>query len=301
MERRKVIQQGKGTLTMSLPSKWIRQVGLSAGDELLVESKGMQLIVGPGSGRHTKKPVEIDLSGFSKGLVYVVLENLYIRGDDEFRLHYEKPEIYDAISDAVRDLLGFEIVEHTAKGCVVKELAKGEGEDFDKVLRRIFLLILTIADDGVDAYRKGDTPMFEALQIRDRSVNKLTSFCMRVLNKQGGMILSRAMHLYTLLTLLEHLGDSYSRLYRDVKVMQPKTIALTQGIAQLLREFYNLFYSFDSAAASRMKDKRDNLRTSIDAAVGETRNKSEIIALHHLRRIADLIVDIEKFNMAMQI
>jgi len=301
MERRKVIRQGKGTLTMSLPSKWIRQVDLKPGDELFVDVKGGQIIVSKSKGKHAKQAVDVDLSGLSKGLVYAVLENLYIRGDDEFRLHFESPDMYEAISDAVRGLLGFEIVENTSRSCVVKELARSESEDFDNVLRRIFLLILTVADDGIDAFRRDDAEALDAIHRRDQSINTLCCFCLRVLNKQEGIDLRNAMHLYALLILFEQLGDCYSRLYRDVKHIQHNTLKIAQRVAVLLRDFYNLFYSFNKSDASMIKEKRDAIRTSIDRLLGDTRSKDDIVALHHLRRIVDLIVDIEKFNLAMQI
>lgn len=301
MERRKVIRQGKGTLTMSLPSKWISNIRLEAGDEIFVEEKGKQLIVSKAADSAAKHSVELNLSGMSKGIVYSSLENLYIRGEDEMRLHFDNPGIYEAIDDAVSNLLGFQIVEHTAKGCVAKELARGEGEDFDKLLRRIFLILLGIADDGIDAYRKGDIFSLQAMHQRDRSINTLCTFCMRVLNKQQRVDLEHAMHMYTLLTLLEHLGDHYSRLYRDVTSLQPATIKHAQKVASLLRDFYNLFYSFSKEGASALKEKRDSIRASIDRTLEETKNKNDIIALHHLRSIADLVMDIEKFHLAMQL
>jgi phosphate uptake regulator len=286
---------------MSLPSKWISQVKLGAGDEIFVEEKGKQLIVSKAADTAAKHYVEVDLTGMSKGIVYSSLENLYIRGEDEMRLRFDDPKTYEAVADAVSNLLGFQIVEHSAKGCVAKELARGDGDDFDKLLRRIFLLLLTVADDGIEAYKTNNTDALVAIHQRDRSINTLCTFCMRVLNKQQRVDLEHAMHMYTLLTLLEHLGDQYSRLYRDVKSIQPNTIKHAQKVASLLRDFYTLFYSFSKEGASALKEKRDSIRSILDKAVEETKSKNDIIALHHLRSIADLIVDIEKFHLAMQL
>jgi len=300
MERRKVIRQGKGTLTMSLPMNWVRQLKLSAGDELEVEQRGFQLIVGPGQ-INRKKKTEVDLIGFSESLVFVIMNNLYIRGDEEMIFYFEKPEVYDAIAQGVKQLLGFEIVEQTQNKCVLKELAKGESEDFETLLRRIFLLILGMAEDGLIPLKKGDKESLNLLKRRDDSVNTLTSYCLRVLNKKGGSDIQRAMHLYALLTLLEQMGDCYSRFYRDVSKISPQICSLASDVAKLMRSFYELFYKFDKFKASELKDERDKIREKMNKLITVLKEHDDLVALHHLRSIGDLIVDIEKFNIAMQL
>jgi phosphate uptake regulator len=301
MERRKIIRQGKATLTMSLPSGWVRSAGLSAGDELAVEERGLQLIVGPALGQRRGRTAEVDLRGYPRGLVFGVLNNLYIRGDDELRLRFDCPTQYEAIAEAVKYLIGFEIVEHSGDTCVLKELARGEGEDFDALLRRILLLLLGMAEDGLEALREGDTAELAAVKRRDDTVNKLVSYCLRMLNKRGGADIQRAMHLYALLAQLEQLGDAYSRLYCDVAGLRPRALAIAKRVARLLRGFYELFYAFDIQKAGSLKAERDAIRDAIDATDARKAGKDDLIALQHLRRIADLIIDIEKFQLAMQL
>lgn len=300
MQRRKVIRQGKGTLTMSLPMDWVRQLKLSNGDELEVEQRGFQLIVGPGQ-ISKKNKTEINLVGFSESLVFVIMNNLYIRGDEEIIFYFEKLETYDAIAQGVKQLLGFEIVEQTKNKCVLKELAKSESEDFNTILRRIFLLILTMAEDGLPALKKGDKEGLQLIKKRDDSINTLTSYCLRVLNKKGRIDIQKAMHLYALLILLEQMGDCYSRFYRDVSKISQQTLNLAGDVAKLMRNFYELFYKFDKIKASELKDERDKIRNKMNKLIIIVKEHDDLIALHHLRSISDLIVDIEKFNIAMQL
>lgn len=301
MERRKVIQQGKGTLTMSLPMVWVKNVGLSAGDEVFVESRGLQLLISPAKGERVGKSSDVDLSGLSQGLVCTVLNNLYVRGDDEFRLRFDTPELYEAIVDNIGDLIGFEIVEQTQNSCVVKELAKGVNEDFDTLVRRIFLLLLSMAEDGVIAFKLNDANLLRVIEKREIRINTLVAYCLRVLNKKGGADVYRSMHLYTLLTLMEELGDYYQRLYRDTKTLKGEALTCCVRVARLLRSFYELFYTFEKKKASELKAERDAIRDQINTVLEKTRSRDDIIALHHVRSIADLIMDIAKFNLGMQI
>ncbi|MBI4141138.1 hypothetical protein HY485_04850 [Candidatus Woesearchaeota archaeon] len=299
MDRRKVIRQGKGTLTMSLPMQWVKQVRISAGDEIEVEHKGLQLIVGPGK-RQSKKTSDVDLQGFCKGLVFVILNNAYIRGDDELKITFETAEQYDAISEGVKQLLGFEIIEQTKNTCIIKELAKGDSEDFDTLLRRIFLLLISMAEDGHTALQNNDAKALEIIKKRDENINVLVNYSLRMLNKKGGADINKAMHYYALLLFLEQLGDQYARLYRDVKKVTQKTLAVTKETSHLLRTFYELFYKFEKQKANYLKNKRDEIRGNITSMLTKTKEKDDLIALHHLRSIADLVLDIEKFHLAMQ-
>ena len=43
--KRKLVSQGRATLTISLPSKWLKTFGLKAGDDIDIEEKGADLIV----------------------------------------------------------------------------------------------------------------------------------------------------------------------------------------------------------------------------------------------------------------
>ena len=301
MERRKVIRQGKGTLTMSLPSKWTNQFKIKQGDELFLEQKGFLLLISP-TANQSFTSTEIDLEGIkSKGLAATMINNLYIKGYDEIKVNYYSPTQYDVISDCVRTLIGFEIISQKGNTCTIKELAKGESEDFDNILRRIFLLIIGSAEDGIDAYKKGDSQLVKSLEKRDLSVNTLINYSLRILNKKGGKDVQKSMHLYALLTLLEYLGDEYARLYREASKIKPSTIVFAERVLKNLREFYELFYKFDKFKADKLKEERDILREDITKALEKAKTKDDLLALHHFRRIADLVMDILKFNLAMQL
>jgi hypothetical protein len=122
-----------------------------------------------------------------------------------------------------------------------------------------------------------------------------------MLNKRGGGDVQRAMHRYALLAFLEQLGDAYARLYCDILKLKPRTLGLARRTAKLLRGFYELFYAFNLKKAGELKAERDRIRDAIDATLPRSVGKDDIIALQHLRRIADLIIDIEKFQLAMQV
>ncbi|HSU72343.1 MAG TPA: hypothetical protein VLJ21_00660 [Candidatus Binatia bacterium] len=299
MEKRKIIRQGKGTLTMSLPSAWVHQLGLHAGDELAVEQKGLQLVIGASLGAKHGKRTELDVSMCKRGIINGVLSTLYTRGDDEFVLQYKTPEQYRTIVDGVKNLVGFEVVEHAGNKVVLKELAHTANENFDQILRRIFLLLVSMAEEGVIAFREKKD--LTVLRMQDLQVNSLVLFSLRVLNKQGVNDVQKAMHLYALLNFLEQLGDEYARLYREVETVDAKTIQFAARIAKLVRGFYDMYYNYSLAKASALKQERDDIRNELKDHFPKAKKRDDLIALNHLRQIGDLAVDIMKFQLAMQI
>ncbi|MBS3147591.1 hypothetical protein J4219_01775 [Candidatus Woesearchaeota archaeon] len=299
MARRKIIKQGKGTLTMSLPSSWVKQAKLAAGDEIEVEQNGYTLLVSPPLRMSKQEPLRFDLDCYSRGMTFGILNNLYTRGEQEIIFTYHTTEQLQALLTGTRDLIGFHVIEQTKNTCTVKELAQGTSEDFDALLRRILLLLLSVAEEGAQAYKEKNEEQLKILRTRDITINTLCAYCMRQLNKRAGTSIQHALHLHTLLTLLEELGDAYSRFYYDVIRLGAKTTELCEKTARFLRDYYELFYSFSPKKANDLRTKRDALRSKTESL--NVTSKQDIVALQHLRRILDLTMDIAKFNLAMQI
>lgn len=284
---------------MSLPSSWVKQAKINAGDEVDVEQNGYTLTVSPPLRATKREPLYMDLDCYSRGLTFGVLNNLYTRGEQEIVFTYHTSEQLRALFEGTRDLIGFHVIEQTRKTCTVKELAQGNTEDFDALLRRILLLLMSVAEEGAEAYKKQDKEQFKILRTRDITINTLCAYCLRQLNTRAGKSVQQALHYHTLLNLLEQLGDAYSRFYYDVTSLGPKTTELCEKTARFLRDYYELFYSFSPRKANELREKRDTLRTKTETL--NARDKQDILALQHIRRILDLIMDIAKFNLAVQI
>ena len=301
MDQRKVIRQGKGTLTMSLPTSWVKEVGIKAGSDLFIERKGLKLLVSPSFSQKPPKRTEVDLRPFDHCLVNPILYNLYIRGDEEILFRFGDPKAIRILNQRVHDLLGLEIIEQTPTTCTLKVLAQGETDQFDSILRRLFLILVGLAEDGHAALKAKNIPELDTVRLRENTVNTLVAYCLRMLNRRGGTDIQRSMHLYCLLNFFEQLGDAYARYYRDAGPIKPSTINLNEKVTSLIRDFYELFYQFEPIKASALKNKRDKIREKIDAGLRRPSGRNDLAALHHMRLIADLIVDIEKFCLAMQV
>ncbi len=84
---RKIIQLGRETFVVSLPSAWLKRHKLKKGDELAVEELGPKLVVCPKSEAKPGKAV-VDVSG-TGAVARRVLGALYKAGYDEMEIRFE--------------------------------------------------------------------------------------------------------------------------------------------------------------------------------------------------------------------
>ena len=139
---RKVIKLAEKTLVVSLPSKWAKEHGVKKGAELEVEPGENKLIISTKKEQAPSKAT-IHLTG-PLTLARKRIRTAYKRGFDELELTFSDPKTINAIKRELSELLGYEIIKQGEKHCIIKNIAKAMDEEFDNILRRLFLMNLYI-------------------------------------------------------------------------------------------------------------------------------------------------------------
>ena len=151
--RRRVIKQGASSLTLSIPSDWAKRFNINPGDELEVDDKGNELSIRTEKD-FSSKTTTIDISDISRAMMRNMINAVYIRGDDELTILFDKPEQMDIVQDCIDFNIGFAIVEQSKHSCVVKDLSGTTNVEFDNILRRIFYMIMSFAEEGLEIIKK---------------------------------------------------------------------------------------------------------------------------------------------------
>ncbi len=298
--KRKLIKQGISSLTISLPTSWIKKYNLKGGDEIFLDESEKSIVISAKQNFSIKKS-KVDLSGLHQTFIWVYLNNLYIRGDDEIEVRFASKAELDIALKSVDNFIGFTVVEQGKNHCILKDISGTSEDSFDALLRRIFLLTIMMAEEGYLALEKSDIQTITELQTRDEQINKLISFCLRTLNKKGHSEFNKTGIYMTIINLLEHIGDEYARCFREIKEpASKKTIAIFQKTMLLNKDFYKLFYNFDQKLASKMLDERNDIRKEIDVLLIKAK-PSEIPVLYRSKKIVELIIDIVKIQIGMYI
>ena len=288
--KRKVIQIANSTQLISLPRKWTLKYGIKKGDELEVEEQGDVIKVSTEKDVLSSK-IEIDFRG-KESVIHRALSSLYRAGYDEIKIRFEKPSELKLIQSTInQELIGFEVIEETKENIVVRQVSKINPSEFESMLRRIFIFLVNTSDEISTALKSGNMDELNNLVLRDVTINKLTDYCRRALNKKE----SYFKHLgpgYVIIELLEKISDGYRDLCKyasqnKIKISKQILDALHE-INLMLRDSQKMFYSFNLNEMQEFIIKRDKINRDISELAKNTK-KGEAELLIHLKGMADNI------------
>jgi len=272
--KRKIVKQGNSALTITLPSTWAKKFELEAGDEVEVEEQGDSIIIKTKETTKGKKAY-IDVRGLDI-MIYRVLGALYKTGYDELEIHFETSDEFEAVQEVIRqEFIGFEVVDHQKNILRAKRISKIEHEEFETLLRRMFMIIKLMGEDTLEAIKKNDQNQLKIIALRDKDINKIADYCRRILNLNGQAITNKIGPLYFIVEQLEKIGD----LYRDIclycidkKIKSDKEIEQSFfEINEFFASFYSLFFKFDLNAIVDFGKKRYLLRAKIKDKIENTK------------------------------
>ena len=153
--KRRVIQIANSTQLISLPRKWSLKYNIKKGDELEIRENGTSLTI------FTEKmlsgeEIVVDVSGLTPRLADRFLARAYQKGYDKITIKFDNPELMIAIQTKVKELIGFEVMEQSKNTVVVQSISSKLEIDFDSLLRKAFIITLSMAQDCLDGLKNND-------------------------------------------------------------------------------------------------------------------------------------------------
>ena len=86
--KRKIIKQGHNTLTITLPSKWVKKLNINERDEIDVNEENNNLIISAKENNEEKK-ASFDITGFTIPLFWRYFQSAYRAGCDEIKIMFD--------------------------------------------------------------------------------------------------------------------------------------------------------------------------------------------------------------------
>jgi phosphate uptake regulator len=285
--KRKVIQLANNTLVMSIPAAWVKKTKISKGDSINVEEAGDMLLVSP-EGRTVSMSFTIDADqiAFNKNM----LSYLYQKGYDQIEVVNLNADMFKQIKERTSELLGFEIIEHSEKRCLIKAVSKEMESEFDNLLRRTFLITLEMARHLHDAIAKNEHQRIVEIRNLEKTKNTFTDFCKRILSKGSYKDPENTTYMYVIIRDLEKIADYYKRICdvflttKDKPNISKKTLDLINKTNAFFEMFYKLFYKFNPETFKRFQSEGKSM---ISAA-----NSLLKTASHEESRIINNIISI---------
>lgn len=292
--KRKVIQLAGKTLVVSLPNKWVKKYNVKKGDDVEIDEEERKLIIKTrGEGEKITKALDAkDL----KEMLSRTIGGLYKAGYDEIEITYYSPDQYAVIRNVLnRTCMGYEIIRHGQRNILIRNLSDLHPQEFDNILRRLFLTLLSSVDDALEYIKQGNFKGMEEIVLRDSIINKYSDLCRRILNIQGHETTRKTTTYYYICEELEKVGDGYRDLMKfiisnKIKKIDKSTLTLISDINSYVRLFYELFYQFNLKKLEEFGEKSEKLKKEFKSRL-ESSSVKDLKLNYHLYRIFCMVFD----------
>ncbi len=288
--KRRVIKQGNNTLTITLPRKWARKVNLQAGDEIELKEEDNSLRLLLENVPEQPRKIQLDFTDANKTVMNCLLAVVHKNGYDEVEVLYTDPSVVKVVQQRINSMLmGYEIVEQTNKRCIIRNVAGWHGGEFDNLLRRTFLVTLTLGKNSLEVIRSGKYEALQELLVLEETNNKLTNYCHSLLNRKIIDCPRKTTYLYIISWLLEKIGDEYRDLNQYLighseVVLDKRILEAFEKANILLEEYYRLFYKYDLKKVEEIYQNHELLRKGLTHLM-ESRRKEELPVVVNLLHI----------------
>ncbi len=287
--KRKLIQHGLSSLTVSLPRKWVKEKNLKKGEEIEVEEKDRQLIISVKK-HHEQKKIEIDISN-ARPMTRKMIGAAYKAGYDEVRINFSYYDELKEITELVREQFsGFEIVDQAKNSVIIKSISQTNFEEFGSVLKRFFFVLNNMASEFNEAIGKDDFEWMKNITLLKIESDKFADYCRRGINLGSEIDCKRIAPLYTIIEQLEKVADRYRDLCVHIsanKIKVDNKIKLfLRKLLEFQKQFYELFYDFKLEKMPQFGRNKELLQKELDSCSGELK----VIRL--CDRILNLIFDL---------
>ncbi len=260
--KRKLIKQGLGGVTVTLPIKWIRQLNLDGGSEVEVNETEQGILISSQALEGKKKTKELFIKKEESTRLRTILSSLYRQGYDEIRLNFEAPFSLSEITKIVESLLGYIITEQTEKKVIIKNALKDNFEEINAIINKMFITTTFFLQQIAD-YLSGAKIKEEELTNLRNSIIKLRDYSQRMINVQQ-FEKEKSYEYHMLVFTLEKIASNGNNLISLKKKIKPSSIKELDEVINYLAELQKAFLKKDSAFAIALNENIYNFKKKKD-------------------------------------
>jgi len=187
---RRVQLTGKSTYIVSLPRRWVQDVGLVRGETLtIIPQRDKTLLLVPRNVRKPEKPtaetVEVTSNDNPNSIVRKVAA-LYLLGYKSIYISTKEERIQSVQRNVVKEfarrkLVGAEIVSDSRNGMALQVLLSYPELSVSDALRRMAIIATSMHRDAINALRNMNTDLAEEIIRMDDEVDRFNFYIIREL------------------------------------------------------------------------------------------------------------------------
>ncbi|MCW3976244.1 MAG: phosphate uptake regulator PhoU [Candidatus Bathyarchaeota archaeon] len=255
MDKRRIQLVGRSTLTVSLPSKWIKDTSLNKGDFVTVipEKDGALRIVQDSITLEKEAlrtcTINSDLCQ-ENSLLERVIVACYIKGFESIKIisssRISKKNL-QSIRDAELKLMGLGIVEETSSSVTLQCSINPTIFPIDLVTRRLYTLFSTMCDESIQALMNSNEELAKEAQGREREANIMYALILRLLNqaqlnseisKEIGIHSSEdVLNIFIVANAVERMADWAYKIADDVIKIETSGVRMNEIIRSSIADY----------------------------------------------------------------
>jgi phosphate uptake regulator len=321
-QTRRIQISGGSTYTISLPKKWIDELGIKNGDNMtMIKNANRSLTLFPGL--DSEKPpknatITIGQKDSEESIRRKVIA-LYLTGYKTIRISSKgikfPPKYSRLIKDLVRKfMIGTEIVESDSESITIQILTRLPELTFEVALKRMYLMTANMHRQAIDALKKFDAEYAEEVIRMDDEVDRFGLYMMRTLIMaiQNASMLydvglaqpSDCLNYRTVISRIERIADHAALIAKRIKFLKEpldsKTLKEIEAISvDALRCFEGAILALGKKDHVMAEKVATNIASIIEKekdlmySMRESKNSAAIhFILEDIRRTAEYSGDI---------
>ena len=335
-ETRKLQYTGGSSYIVSLPKKWIQDLGLKQGDHVVILRQGNSVLqIAPASRRMAREQKEATIEVAKDNNPYFIARKLialYFLGFNvinivprEDRLLVDQREVIKNIVRRV--LMGTEIIADSATGITLQVLINLLDLSVDAAFKRMLLIAKSMYRDAMSSLKENNPELADEVVKSDDEVDRFSFYIVRQLKiaiknehllKEIGLEEPRNCLGYRLIAKsVERVADHAVIVAKDVIDMhQPlskdtvdKLVSMSNFALEVLDDSCLSMFKRDYEAADRAIErsrKVDEMEKAILKSSSKPRDANELYRIklitENIRRVAEYASDIAEIvlNMTVQ-
>jgi phosphate uptake regulator len=313
--KRKVNRVGTSTLTVSLPSKWVKKSGLRQGDEVDVVEDGKNLlIVREGQNKKKIRHATLNLDKFNKMMTNRFFHELYRQGAQKITIKFNDPNIadykkekYEEKSKWIKKLterfIGMEIVSQSKDRIICETLIGAEEvSKIDTILQRIYYLVKEFLEELLGAM-DSDFDEFHARSYDYHdNISKFTYYYLRLLHFSD-MAKEKQTRLAALLIVNDKIMDKIRHTSEQIKKAKKVSPLCSKYIKAIFDQYLHQFDiilkdRFNTADLENIIKKRYALMNKVNR---EKFSHADMMIISECKILLDTINDFSETYVAKHV
>lgn len=290
-QTRRIQISGGSTYTISLPKKWIDELGIKNGDNMTIiknANRSLTLFPGLDSERPTKCAVITIGQKDSEESIRRRVIALYLTGYKTIQVASKGVKIPSEHSRLIKDLvrksmIGTEIVASDSESITIQVLTRLPELTFEIALKRMYLMTANMHREAIEALKKFDAEYAEEVIRMDDEVDRFGLYMMRTLIMaiQNASMLydvglgqpSDCLNYRTVISRIERIADHAALIAKRIRFLkEPLDPKILKEIESLSSDALSCFEGAILALGKKDHVMAEKVASSIAAVIEKEKN-----------------------------